>query len=163
VWERLGDEDAGVAFRAIREVVAKPDVFVPVLRQKLKAVPAVDAHWVKDRIRALDSSEFGTRRAAFAELEKVAEAAKSVFLQTLEGDISLEVRRRVGDILEKTKGPPDRATSRALRAIEALEHAGTPEAGRVLEGLSKGAPESRVTREASAALRRLRDDTGPGR
>ena len=55
---------------------------------------------------------------------------------------------------------PDRL--QALRAIEALEQIGSPDARKVLDTLAKGMPESRQTREAKAALDRLqqrpRDD-----
>jgi hypothetical protein len=44
---------------------------------------------------------------------------------------------------------------RLLRAVEALEHVGTPEARQLLEALSRGAREARLTREAQASLRRL--------
>jgi hypothetical protein len=46
-------------------------------------------------------------------------------------------------------------TLRMLRAVEVLELAGTQEARAVLEALSKGAPEARLTRQAGAALKRL--------
>jgi hypothetical protein len=39
--------------------------------------------------------------------------------------------------------------------VEVLEHIGTPEAVRVLEKLSKGATDARLTHEAKAALERL--------
>ena len=44
---------------------------------------------------------------------------------------------------------------RALRAVEALEHAGTAKARSLLQDLARGAPEARLTREARAALARL--------
>jgi hypothetical protein len=46
-------------------------------------------------------------------------------------------------------------TLQAVRAVEALEHIGTPEARKLLETLATGAPEARQTRDAKAALRRL--------
>jgi hypothetical protein len=42
-----------------------------------------------------------------------------------------------------------------VRAVEALEHAGTAEAKALLEALAAGMPEARLTQEARATLRRL--------
>ena len=39
--------------------------------------------------------------------------------------------------------------------MEVLENFATPGAVKVLEGLSRGAPEARLTREAKASLERL--------
>ena len=47
------------------------------------------------------------------------------------------------------------ATLRSLRSIEVLENIGTLEARQVLETLSKGAAEARLTQEAEASLKRL--------
>ena len=67
----------------------------------------------------------------------------------------LEVSRRIEDLLNKIEcGPLTPETLQTLRAIEVLEHLGTPEARRLLEKLGGGA-EARETREAKAALERL--------
>jgi hypothetical protein len=58
--------------------------------------------------------------------------------------------------LQKLEGPitsPQRL--QALRAVEVLEHIGSPEAIKVLEYLSQGAPGARLTQEAKASLDRL--------
>ena len=69
---------------------------------------------------------------------------------------SAEARRRAEEILARlSKAEPTGEALRALRAIEVLEHIGTPEASRVLETLAKGAPEARLTRDAKASLGRL--------
>jgi hypothetical protein len=47
-----------------------------------------------------------------------------------------------------------------LRAIEVLEHIGTPEARQVLDTLARGAAVARVTQEAKASLKRLAQQTG---
>jgi hypothetical protein len=46
-------------------------------------------------------------------------------------------------------------------ALEVLEHAGTPEARRLLKDLARGVPEARLTREARAALTRLNRQVPP--
>jgi hypothetical protein len=43
----------------------------------------------------------------------------------------------------------------AVRAVAVLEDVGTSEARRALEVLAGGEPEARLTREATAALRRM--------
>src|SRR5262249_62296244 len=76
------------------------------------------------------------------------------------GKPSLEVRRR----LEKLLGNLDPQSTnrlRMLRAVEALEHAGSAEARRLLEELAGGDPEAWLTREAKASVERL--DKRPGR
>ena len=59
-------------------------------------------------------------------------------------------------LLDALKGPvPPGERLRALRAVETLEHIGTPEAQEVLKKLAAGAPEPRLTQEAKASLERL--------
>jgi hypothetical protein len=66
------------------------------------------------------------------------------------------VRRRAEGLLAKLRGPAEGPeVLRALRAVEALELAGTAEARRLLAALAKGSAYDRQTREAEAALRRL--------
>jgi hypothetical protein len=46
-------------------------------------------------------------------------------------------------------------TVRQIRAVEALEYIGNPEARRLLDKLAAGPPETRLTQEARAAAGRL--------
>jgi hypothetical protein len=96
------------------------------------------------------------RDKATRELESLGEVAGPVLQGALRGQPSLEVRRRVERLLELLHEQlPTEERLRALRALQVLEHIGTPEARQVLESLAKGAPAARLTREAVASLKRL--------
>src|SRR5262249_58447072 len=100
-----------------------------------------------------ESEEFAARRKASAELEKL-ESAQEGLVKVLGGQPSLEMRRRVEQILQTLTGlTPERL--RSLRAVEALEQIGTPEAQKVLKNLAQGAPGTLLTDEAKSALERL--------
>jgi hypothetical protein len=75
--------------------------------------------------------------------------------KALDGKPSAEMRQRIKHLLDKLRGATDSPEAlRAMRAVEALEQVGTPEARRMLGGLAKGAPGARLTTEAKAALAR---------
>ena len=59
------------------------------------------------------------------------------------------------EFLARWRSVLSRPQLRALRAIMVLERIGSPEARGVLETMSRGAPGTRVTDEAAAALKRL--------
>jgi hypothetical protein len=92
-------------------------------------------------------------------LGKVADQAGGA-LRTARAGGSPEVRRRVDEILGALREPtPGRL--RQGRSLEVLEWLGTPEAGRLLEGLSAGGAGARLTVEAAAARERVRRRSGP--
>jgi hypothetical protein len=96
------------------------------------------------------------RDRASRDLEKLGRPAEATLREALRQKPSVEVRRRVELLLEKLNGPmTDAEALRELRGVEALELAGTPEARRHLERLSRGAAHARLTHEAREALLRL--------
>jgi hypothetical protein len=119
------------------------------------------APFTQDRIRRLlrelDHDDFGVRERASSELALLGAGAEPFFREALEADPSAEVRSRIEQLLE-TAGQsgillPDML--RAVRAIESLERAATPEAREILEGIAAGDPVARESREAAAAIARL--------
>jgi hypothetical protein len=69
---------------------------------------------------------------------------------------SAEARHPAAGLLREVENgviPP--RDLRALRAVEGLEWIATTEARTLLVGLTKGAPDARLTREAAAACKRL--------
>ena len=114
-----------------------------------------DSKRIAGLLAQLDSDEFAVREKATQALLALGEQAESALRTALAGNSSLEVRRRVEMILEQLEPSKSLARLRALRAVEVLEHIGTPEAREVLEKLANGAPEARLTQEAKASLGRL--------
>ena len=106
----------------------------------------------------MDSTQFKTRDTARKELEKLGEAAALALEMAVAAAGTLEKKQRLERLLKRLDEgvlSPDKL--RAIRAVETLESIGTDEARRLLEGLvSKGAPGVQLTREADAALDRLK-------
>jgi WD40 repeat protein len=154
-WQALADADAARAFQAINALADDPQPAVSLLSERVHAVRAPDPQLLARLLADLDSERFEVREKAAEQIETVGELAKPALQKALAGKPSLEVRRRVEQLLlhiEPVHSPEQRRT---LRAIEVLEHIGTPEARRVLERLAAGEENAFLTREAKASLRRL--------
>jgi hypothetical protein len=152
LWADLAGADAASAYRAITALAESGD---EAWFGRLRPKAPVDAARLTRLVAALDADDFATREQATAELKQMGELAGPLLRQTLERKPSPEVRRRVRRLLEVLGRSPSGEALRGLRAVEALEQAGTPAARRVLETLAKGAPQARLTREAADSLRRL--------
>jgi hypothetical protein len=80
-----------------------------------------------------------------------------VLRQLCDSRPALEVLRQAEGLLQRLR--PGRALSteelRCVRAVEALEYIGGPEAAHLLQELGKGAEEAQLTREARASFSRL--------
>jgi len=155
LWTDLASADAAKAHVAMQKLIAAPRVAPDAVAQRLPPATAVAPGRLTQLLMDLNSSQFAVREKAFRELEKLAETVRPDLERALVGpESSLEVRRRVEQILDKLEVPAgDRL--RELRAVEVLEHIGTPPACHVLEALSKGAAAARLTQQATAALQRL--------
>jgi hypothetical protein len=154
-WKDLASDQGPRAVQAIWDLAAAPGQAVPMLRQRVRAAESPDAERVERLIRDLDSEAFEARTRATEELEKVVDGAEPLLRKTLAEKPSLEVRRRVRQVLSKLEPSASGERLRALRAVQVLEYAGTPEAKEYLRALAEGAAEARLTREAKAALERL--------
>jgi RNA polymerase sigma factor (sigma-70 family) len=153
-WDDLAG-DAAAAFRATRRLASDPDQALPFLRQRLGPVPAADPGRVRQLVDALDSDQFARRQKAAAELAELADRAADDLRREARQASSAEVRRTLGEILENLDATVTGKPRRSVRAVEAAEAMGTPEAARWLDELAGGAPGARLTREAGAARDRL--------
>jgi WD40 repeat protein len=159
LWANLADEDGAKAYKAVQHLARRAKESVPFFQAHLHPTPAVNpaqSKHVSDLVAALDSDDFNAREQASEELEKLGDLAERPLRRLLEGQPSQEVRGRVESLLQKLqRSNQARERRRSLRAIEVLEQIGSPDAQRVLTHLAQGAPESPLTDEARAALRRL--------
>jgi hypothetical protein len=160
-WADLADADASKAFRSIRTLIRARQQAVSFLKERLRPIAPVAAEEITAWIADLDNERFETRSKAKAELEKVEELAEPALRRALRKEpSSLEARRRLEALLQRLEGPvTSTETLRRLRAVEALEHIGSPEARQVLQTLTEGAPQALLTRQAKAALKRLTHDS----
>jgi hypothetical protein len=151
LWSDLTDSDAARAYRATGALAAVPKQAVPLIRERLRLIPAADPQRIRQLIADLDSNRFQVREKATEELEKLGELVEPALAKVLDGEPTLEVRRRVEPLLRRIV--PE--ALRSARAVMVLEHVGNEEAQKVLKDLTRGEPEAPLTRDARAALERL--------
>jgi sugar lactone lactonase YvrE len=155
LWSMLGDDSAAGAFVAMRTLLANPEPAVALLRKRLRPTPFLDVKVAAQLLHDLDADAFAVREKAAADLEALGENAEPLLRKALQEKPSAEVKRRIDRILES----PDFAAPRRLRtvrAVEVLERIGSADARKLLENLAAGADAALMTREARAAVERLK-------
>ncbi len=156
-WADLAGADAKRAFRARGKLASAPEESISFLKERLRPTKAADPQRLRTLLSNLDSDQFAVREKAQEELVKLGDLAEPALRHTLANKPSLEMRQHVQAILARLRGPVTQPELlQALRAVAVLEDIGTPQARRVLQGLTEGAPTSRLTREAKSSLERLR-------
>jgi dipeptidyl aminopeptidase/acylaminoacyl peptidase len=155
-WGLLASQDAQEARRALWELSATPQRTLLFLQGRLVPAEAPEQAHLTRLICDLDDNDFSTRESAETKLKGLGELAVPALQGALARPPSLEARRRIERLLTQLTAPGlagDRV--RAVRAVEVLEHVGTPEACHLLQKMTKGVADARLTREAKAALERL--------
>jgi WD40 repeat protein len=156
LWNDLASAEDVTPYQAVWRLAADAGRSVPFLKERLRPVHAADPQQTERWIKDLDSDQFAVRDKAGRELEALEETAAPALRKVLQGQPSAEARRRANELLEKLSSPvPRDERLRSVRAVEVLEHVGTPEARAVLQELARGAAEALRTREAKAARERL--------
>src|SRR5262249_30999713 len=157
LWTRLTGTDTGAAWEAMRELAARPDVAVAIAKERLQPAPplTVSKADIATLIQQLDADTFSQRERAAKGLRQLGPIATAQLQQALQKPVSLEMKRRVEQLIEEA-GRPDPKFPVQSRVIELLERIGSPAARAVLQALAAGAPEHRQTMEARAALGRTK-------
>ncbi len=162
-WAHLGGDDAAAAYWAVWSLAAAGDRAAEFVRPLVRQA-ANQTERIRRLLVDLDDDSFETRDAADRELRGLGAAAESALRRALGANPSAEVKRRAKTLLERLKsdaGPPQAGVVggerlRTLRALHALERIGTKAARAALETVAGGGADERETREAKAALERLK-------
>ncbi len=150
-WADLAGADAAKAYQSMRLLAASGQQAVTFLKDRLQPLVAAEPQRIASLITSLDSHSFAERAKAIQELEGLGLCAEAALRKALTRKPTLEVRQRIERLLDKEKTH----RLRAVRATEALEQIGTPEARQILEKLASAAPEATLAQEAKASLDRL--------
>jgi WD40 repeat protein len=153
-WAELHDGKAAVAFEAVKRLVRSPAEAVRYLKKKVVPIAPPDPKEVTRLIGDLDHREFRKREAAVRALAELGERVHESLRQALAAGPSPEARERLERLLA-TEGKATPEQLRRLRAVEAVELSGSPEADKVLTYWASGAPGAHFTSEAAAAAKRL--------
>ena len=153
-WAALEGDDAAKAHQAAWKLIVAGQPSVSLLQKRLKPAAAADAVKIQKWIADLESDKFGVRQAAMSALVKVGEQARAPLEKARAGNIPLETRRRLAEIIKGLELPRSE-TLRTMRAIMVLEKIGSPEARGVLTVMARGAAGAWETEEAKATLVRL--------
>ncbi len=156
LWTRLISPETAPAWEAMRELAARPEIALGIVKERLRPAPplTVTEADVPALIKQLDAPAFPERERAVQGLRQLGHKAVPLLQQALKNPPSLEMKRRAAQLLEEA-GRPDPAFPMRSRAVEVLERIGTPAARAVLQSLAGGAPGHPLTEEALAALRRM--------
>ena len=125
------------------------------LRLLVKDFLLLSREQIQQLIGRLNDPQFKEREKASAALQELRQQAEPALRRELaEQPSSPELRRRIEDLLEKSKliSP---GQLRTVRAIQVLEQIDNRDAQELLKRLAQGAPEARETQQAQAALTRL--------
>jgi hypothetical protein len=154
LWADLAGADAARAFDALRTLSASPGQAVALLKERLRPASPPDPERLARLLADLESDGVERRRQAEVELQGLGELAGATLRQALDRHPPLGLRQRLERLRDKLLVPTP-GQLRDVRAVELLELIGSAEARQLLQALAAGVPDTRLTREAKGAMRRL--------
>ena len=154
LWTDLASSDAKLAYRAVWALSDDPKS-VDLLAKKISAAQPVDKKTLAKLLTDLDSDNFQTRQGANKTLSDLGDLAAQALADALKMPPSLETEQRMRRLLDAIEGELPPSVIQQMRALKALELAGTEPARRLLQQWADGAAGARLTEESKAALVRL--------
>jgi WD40 repeat protein len=155
-WQALATDDPNQAYAAVWRLAEMPEGALGLFRKHLEPASEKRMKQVVADIEKLDNPAFSVRDKAIEDLKVVGPDALALLRQALNAKGSAEKSRRVELLIEELqKTPLSGDALAAVRALAALEYAGTAEARRFLQELAAGAADAWLTVEAKSSLARL--------
>jgi WD40 repeat protein len=155
-WDDLTSNDAAVGYRAAWALIDDPAGAVRTLRA-LRPVVGPTPQELARLIDRLNSDQFAAREAATRTLADLGPLAVPALKAAQRGKLSAEATERVAKLLDRKDDELTPTGLRAVRAVQALERIGTPEAKALLEEWAGGAAGAPLTDAARGAVRRLKE------
>lgn len=158
LWTDLGSSSPATARAAVDRLARHPETTTALLAMRFRPPRADDK--LAALIQNLDSDDFATREQAARKLRDYGARAEAVLRRTLTQSPSLEMRRRLEDILSDMKPRPLRLPLsgerlRGVRAIEVLERIGNTATRELLQSWAEQTEDGQLAVEARLALERL--------
>ncbi len=155
-WQALAEDDAVKAYAAVRELIATPAASIALMKGRLKSASPVDDKQVEELIEQLSASQYKVRQKATLDLLQLGERVLPLLDKALASHPALEAQLRLTEVRKRVFGVVLKGERlQTFRAVEVLEHIGTPEARAILHTLAGGAHGALLTAQAENALRRL--------
>jgi WD40 repeat protein len=154
-WAQLGLEDPRNVAVAVQTLVRAEKDVLPLLKDRIHPIEGAR---VMQLFKDLDAEDFEVRDKAMRELSRMGRSIEGALKAMREKPgTSVEVRVRVEELLDQiAQGKVSREYLQSLRGIEVLERVGGSEATAILEKVAAGLGEAELTRQAKAALERLK-------
>lgn len=159
-WDGLVADTPTESRSHVHRLLQNPDAAMKLLTAKFTApVPKPIDIDLPAVIKKFDAPAFADRQAAIKKVKELGPRAAPALQEAIRTTESVEVRARSEELLDQMKaGPKTHAAGpdlRAVRAIEALERIGTPEAKKLLEGWTNHVSNPRIASEAAIAVQRI--------
>jgi RNA polymerase sigma factor (sigma-70 family) len=147
LWSRLGGHDAREGWQAVAAFARADAPAVAWLLERLRRLaPPVELARVDALIGEVGADTFAVRERATRELERLGDAAGPALRARLQEGPSLELRRRIEQLLRRPPAPGPNQL-RAQRGVEALEHSGSAAAREALAELARWLPEAKAAHQ----------------
>jgi HEAT repeat protein len=154
-WEQLASSDAAIAYQAVWRLALDGKPAESFLAERLRQATKLDDERIGIWLADLDSRHFAVRRRAEVRLKGLGPSGELEFQKALRGEMSLEKRRRLEQLLETCDPQRSLTALREIRAIDVLEQIATPSALAVLKSLPAGPSESLRTKHIRDSVTRL--------